>query len=970
MDGRSRIVNCSAAVDGGAIHATEADVTVADGSEIVSCVAGGYGGGILVAGRASVQLDSAHIRDSSSRIEGGGVALRDGGAIALRHGSSVVGCSSQRGGGVATQFGRLACEETSFVNCSAVLAGGGLFVLGGEVWLSRGVSLLHSSAGLSGGAVTMFGGHLKTDGLTISTSSSELRGGAIEVTGGNVELRASHISSSSSRNGGAIALSGGNMRIFWMSVIDDAFATLNGGAVWMLGGNLFMDTNSSILNPTALNDGGALYVIVGEAIIDHVHIRHAYAGARGGALYLSNPTAVVGLVFTTVERSVSGGIGGAIHLTNGQLQMDRVTIVGSHAYSGVGHIVSSQSTAPGAVPALLAISSSRLKQSSCNGSLLYSSGVAQFSLKSTTITPMPGCDTASLNSSAAFVGVSIKGCNDSIVAPSTQRTIKVCDVADPKLCSPSPIKGTPLVGVRCECSPIKLANTVGAGVAQPGAGGPGDPEFMGPDSTSPRLAPLQESCLQAFELDEIEVEANKVEVTLHKNHEKNRNVSVELSMTGNNVARLPSWEIINVSTLRARSPWLDFPIQSGDFDISGFDGVEIDVDVPIHLSSTSLREAAAPYVEIVSIMGTFPIRPHQVREVEVMLTVRARTETVVWGHIEWSDTVKEWCQPTPNETLPYNVSVREPVEIDFTACDVDSIPVDHQLPSQSDNRWIVVTLSSDTNQLAKSQSVGYVGGGRYQASLEAREWGTFTLRLMLGSVLVTALNGLAVCPADRVSLPQGQCGCGEGYFQPSSKVFQCLPCEQEGTSSAVGAIGISSCDVCKEQYYRPSASHPASDCTKCLEGAVCPWNSTLRTLQLKQGYWRLSDTSMSILKCDVDVDDDDDKLDERCEGGGMVYTCAPGHDGPLCQVCTLDDHYFDDSRGHCVGCNHEGRWHLLACLIPLVLVSLLFFHPRELVPDWLPRMKGWSRRLILGLRDASRTVGLLGKLKIMLSFYQ
>lgn len=67
-------------------------------------------------------------------------------------------------------------------------------------------------------------------------------------------------------------------------------------------------------------------------------------------------------------------------------------------------------------------------------------------------------------------------------------------------------------------------------------------------------------------------------------------------------------------------------------------------------------------------------------------------------------------------------------------------------------------------------------------------------------------------------------------------------------------------------------------------GAVCPWNSTLRTLQLKQGYWRLSDTSMSILKCDVDVDDDDDKLDERCEGGGMVYTCAPGHEGPLCQV--------------------------------------------------------------------------------------
>jgi len=142
--------------------------------------------------------------------------------------------------------------------------------------------------------------------------------------------------------------------------------------------------------------------------------------------------------------------------------------------------------------------------------------------------------------------------------------------------------------------------------------------------------------------------------------------------------------------------------------------------------------------------------------------------------------------------------------------------------------------------------------------------------------------------------------CGVGLYQAESGA-PCVPCE-ERTSSREGSTV---CEVCAPQYYIEKGEVPSSNnCKRCPVGASCGWNTTVETMIVLEGYWRLSPFSPSISKC-ASGDTPNATNATSCLGGNAGdETCASRTYGPMCQVCAQDAQYF--SAGRCLDCPEAG----------------------------------------------------------------
>lgn len=106
--------------------------------------------------------------------------------------------------------------------------------------------------------------------------------------------------------------------------------------------------------------------------------------------------------------------------------------------------------------------------------------------------------------------------------------------------------------------------------------------------------------------------------------------------------------------------------------------------------------------------------------------------------------------------------------------------------------------------------------------------------------------------------------CAAGYFLASEGGEACLPCHPSTYQDAAGATactlcsartnstaGAVSCGLCARGFYRKDVSVVASEmtCKVCDERVDCPSNSTVATLVLHRGYWRLSNASTELQVC-------------------------------------------------------------------------------------------------------------------------
>ena len=130
--------------------------------------------------------------------------------------------------------------------------------------------------------------------------------------------------------------------------------------------------------------------------------------------------------------------------------------------------------------------------------------------------------------------------------------------------------------------------------------------------------------------------------------------------------------------------------------------------------------------------------------------------------------------------------------------------------------------------------------------------------------------------------------------------------------------------VCREGYYRrPGPVTSTATCSICPPEAICEWNTTVESLQVRPGHWRLSALTSSIYRCGSDDLSTRAGLQTTCSGGQEVGQagdgyCLNGTSGFRCQVCSSDDYHFDDELGLCQSCGDVSR------KIGLLIASTIF----------------------------------------------
>ena len=135
--------------------------------------------------------------------------------------------------------------------------------------------------------------------------------------------------------------------------------------------------------------------------------------------------------------------------------------------------------------------------------------------------------------------------------------------------------------------------------------------------------------------------------------------------------------------------------------------------------------------------------------------------------------------------------------------------------------------------------------------------------------------------------------CPPGHFQNASGSLACFACQSGTYSSISGSAecnncltrlssdnGATSCSLCDKDYFlldeKTAATPEDCDASLCNDVEVeCPKGSTLETLVLRPGYWRLSNRSRAISACSGG------NATARCKGGSDAGSDGNGYCGEL-----------------------------------------------------------------------------------------
>jgi hypothetical protein len=116
-----------------------------------------------------------------------------------------------------------------------------------------------------------------------------------------------------------------------------------------------------------------------------------------------------------------------------------------------------------------------------------------------------------------------------------------------------------------------------------------------------------------------------------------------------------------------------------------------------------------------------------------------------------------------------------------------------------------------------------------------------------------------------------------GSYSSIHGAAECNNCLARTSSNA----GSTSCDICDEGFVRldvqtDATPHSCKD-QICREPdkVSCPRDTLLETIVIRPGYWRLSNRSTVISKCESG------NVTERCSGGRDAGTDGEGYCGNL-----------------------------------------------------------------------------------------
>ena len=170
--------------------------------------------------------------------------------------------------------------------------------------------------------------------------------------------------------------------------------------------------------------------------------------------------------------------------------------------------------------------------------------------------------------------------------------------------------------------------------------------------------------------------------------------------------------------------------------------------------------------------------------------------------------------------------------------------------------------------------------------------------------------------------------CDPGKFNSITGSSICKLCEEGKYTSGKGSFICTDCPPNSEQNYLKdgcicSASSYNSNesniiCSTCSDEFICDKGTKIKTLKLKEHYWRQNEDTIKTYKC---------KNIYACKGGLISNSsddlCQEGHKGPLCDVCEKG---WAKDDGVCLKCpDNATRTIGLTIFIPLVCIFLIMF---------------------------------------------
>lgn len=135
-----------------------------------------------------------------------------------------------------------------------------------------------------------------------------------------------------------------------------------------------------------------------------------------------------------------------------------------------------------------------------------------------------------------------------------------------------------------------------------------------------------------------------------------------------------------------------------------------------------------------------------------------------------------------------------------------------------------------------------------------------------------------------------------------------IVCQQCPGNTFTELTGSTECLFCNRGYFLDAYQK----CTRCPDGSSCdePGASTVETLTLNEGYWRISWSSEILVECELKGACVGGRSSRQTSGIRRLLNavdafsdgyCDTGHTGPLCSACS-SSFFLDVSTGKCNRC--------------------------------------------------------------------
>ena len=800
-------------------------------------------------------------------------------------------------------------------------------------------------------------------GLSTQPMHAELdatRGGAIAGVGATIDIRDSTITGCRTYEGGAVYIEGETSTAGTLTVMGSALADHSalctyavdpfvagtcgggghGGCVMASKASVTISGSSLDLCRVTQGHGGAIHALASSTVqLVSSNVTNAYATAREG-------------LFVGMFGSNEVGVGAVASLRASIIDLQSVLLSNNRAETGA-HLFSFLSGTQASLG-----TGRRLQSASVGQSVLKASGLTLAHTCAST-SPNEASLVAEGNRAVATTSnyrvvamrglqASVSGPCDSTALTSSLRQMVAPSGSEPGVCANATQSCQGAIFINTDgttapvCATAATCTCVTVALAMPptinAAALPATPECSCAAGTSVADVPDMAGELVPYDAPAIGCEthatitsflytAESAVVNLNKlAAAESTNLNVSLTIGGSATRNMITWSVVpNASTASAMvqlTPWLAAIEAAGQ--VSKSSSAAITISVPLRIDSASMREDVAPYQYALKV--SVGLRNNEDATIPVNLFVAAQP-------VAAQCTVQLPSGQTASEAL-LNVSsvLRVPFTFLFTSRDCDGLELNH--------REVGFTVNVRRNGIpapstTASYVIEYTSGGTYRVAVTPTLLGAYELRLARDGESFNASQTIALqvgCAGGMEPIDGGLCGCATGSqpsadgrcelcprssYKPLAGDFPCTACFDMDAAVWPGRLGKRARGECHcpVRHFRMHNTSSVPDspewgdslqCVPCPTAATCAVGATLETIDLRAGHWRFGSRSQDIRTCDR-VGNESNGGWSPCRGGDDAGElgdghCMPGHQGPLCQVCSNSSHYYRGDRAMCVEC--------------------------------------------------------------------